>query len=138
MLTIIKGEVSTLAGIPEKYGLIDGDKQNALFYFPSGICFSDHHQALFVSDSGNCRIRKVQLNGIFFYIIIIIILVYLFISIGTVSSINNCLLYIPRFLTTLTNGNILVSNSGDEDYKYNDIHQITFKGTFIFYFQYSF
>lgn len=66
MLTIIKGEVSTLAGIPEKYGLIDGDKQNALFYFPSGICFSDHHQALFVSDSGNCRIRKVQLNGIFF------------------------------------------------------------------------
>lgn len=56
------GEVSTIAGKPSTPGLKDGPVSNALFNQPVGLAL-DKNGVLYVSDSGNQRIRKID-NGI--------------------------------------------------------------------------
>lgn len=64
-----KGQVSTVAGTPGKAGYVDGHNQSALFSYPYDLRFSKHHQALFVCDNSNNKLRKVSLNnGIIHYL----------------------------------------------------------------------
>lgn len=53
-----KGEVSTFVGKPTSAGLKDGSLSDALFNQPVGLAL-DKNGALYVSDSGNQRIRKI-------------------------------------------------------------------------------
>lgn len=53
------GEVSTLAGTPQKEGFRDGPMQEALFCEPNDIELGDDG-ALYVVDKGNQRIRKIE------------------------------------------------------------------------------
>jgi len=55
-----KGEVSTLAGSGEK-GFADGEGNAARFFEPSGIAI-DAEGNLYVTDSMNCRIRKIAIQ----------------------------------------------------------------------------
>ncbi len=52
------GAVTTYAGVAETSGYRDGSTSTALFNFPTKITF--HDGALYVSDSGNNRIRKIE------------------------------------------------------------------------------
>lgn len=55
------GNSTTLAGVPGKSGFLDGGSDIALFNEPSGIAI-DKNGAVYVSDTGNHRIRKIE-NG---------------------------------------------------------------------------
>ncbi|PYG85809.1 S-layer family protein [Ruminiclostridium sufflavum DSM 19573] len=54
-----KSEVTTFAGMQSKSGLKDGPAENALFNKPVGLAL-DKNGVLYVSDSGNQRIRKIE------------------------------------------------------------------------------
>ncbi|PIQ27407.1 hypothetical protein COW36_22665 [bacterium (Candidatus Blackallbacteria) CG17_big_fil_post_rev_8_21_14_2_50_48_46] len=58
----VKGNVSTLAGVPKKSGFQDGEAQTALFSSPSGLCL-DAQGNLLIADSNNHRIRKLSADG---------------------------------------------------------------------------
>lgn len=53
--------VETVLGIPGQSGWQDGTKEEALFYHPRGIAINSQG-AVYVADSGNCRIRKLTIN----------------------------------------------------------------------------
>ncbi len=53
---------TTLAGSPGTYGSADGTNKDARFNYPNGIAL-DSSDNLYVSDSGNCTIRKITLLG---------------------------------------------------------------------------
>lgn len=57
-----KGEVTTFAGKQGKSGLKDGAVSDSLFNQPVGLAL-DKNGVIYVSDSGNQRIRKIE-NGI--------------------------------------------------------------------------
>jgi len=56
------GIVSTFAGTPTKQGYKDGPAKNALFSSPYGLAF-DTKGNLYVADSGNNSIRKIDTSG---------------------------------------------------------------------------
>ena len=56
------GNVTTIAGTPEKSGFADGSATTALFLEPAGIAVSDDGKIIYVADTGNHRIRKIE-NG---------------------------------------------------------------------------
>ena len=56
------GRVSTIAGVPGVEGYLDGETQAALFRAPSGIAVSSDGNVIFVADTGNHLIRKIE-NG---------------------------------------------------------------------------
>lgn len=53
------GFTSTLAGIPEKAGYMNGVPEKSLFNEPYGVCVSPTTGVIYVSDSKNFRIRKL-------------------------------------------------------------------------------
>lgn len=57
-----QGTVSTFAG-SHSAGFRDGKGKSAKFNNPRGIFFNDKNQCLLVCDYGNCRIRRVTLQG---------------------------------------------------------------------------
>ena len=56
------GNVTTIAGTPGKPGFADGAASGALFLEPAGIAVSGDGKTIYVSDTGNHRIRKIE-NG---------------------------------------------------------------------------
>ncbi|MCL2033167.1 MAG: hypothetical protein FWG94_00385 [Oscillospiraceae bacterium] len=56
------GNAVTIAGNPQKTGYIDGDASKALFINPGGIAVSNDGKTIYVADTGNHRIRKIE-NG---------------------------------------------------------------------------
>jgi len=50
--------VSTVAGGVQ--GMADGRWENAMFYHPRGVCFSERDECLYVADEHNNRIRKIN------------------------------------------------------------------------------
>jgi sugar lactone lactonase YvrE len=56
------GVVSTLAGSPNVTGTADGIGSTARFSTPRGLAI-DHNGNLFVADSGNCAIRKINVSS---------------------------------------------------------------------------
>ena len=57
------GGVTTFAGSVQ--GLADGTGKKAKFNCPWGMCFDESTQSLLVCDSGNSKLRRIQLNGIY-------------------------------------------------------------------------
>ncbi len=57
----ISGHVSTVAGCSQNF-FADGEAKNARFNFPAGICFSESENSLYIADSENHRIRKLDLT----------------------------------------------------------------------------
>ena len=55
----VYGEVLTVAGIPGRYGYVDGNAGESLFNSPMGIAVSDGG-VIFVSDTGNHLVRKIE------------------------------------------------------------------------------
>lgn len=53
--------VTTLCGIPTKRGWKDGIGSDAQFNSPSGLALNEKEKLLYVSDSRNCVIRKINL-----------------------------------------------------------------------------
>ena len=70
MLTVTKGEVSTLAG--SQQGFADGNGKAVMFSNPWGICFDETSQSLLVCDRSNNKLRRVQLNGTSLYCLLFI------------------------------------------------------------------
>ena len=58
------GTVSTLAGLAGQSGAVDGLAKDARFFLPLGIAV-DGDGNIFVTDSGNCIIRKISVVPIF-------------------------------------------------------------------------
>ena len=58
-VVISTGEVTTVAGSPGKAGFVNSEFGYPLFNLPRGICSVD--DVLYVSDSGNHLIRRVNL-----------------------------------------------------------------------------
>jgi len=58
-----QGGVTTFAGSVQ--GLADGTGKKAKFNCPWGMCFDESTQSLLVCDSGNSKLRRIQLNGIY-------------------------------------------------------------------------
>jgi len=56
------GQVTTIAGIPEKTGYRDGPATTALFHYPVGIAVDDKGN-LYIADKENHVIRKLDVNG---------------------------------------------------------------------------
>ena len=56
------GVVTTIAGNTGKAGFADGDAATALFRDPAGIAVSADGRTIYVADTGNHKIRKIQ-NG---------------------------------------------------------------------------
>ncbi|MCL2084327.1 MAG: S-layer homology domain-containing protein [Oscillospiraceae bacterium] len=57
------GNVITIAGRPGVSGYADGAASEALFREPAGIAVTEDGSAVYVSDTGNHRIRKIE-NGL--------------------------------------------------------------------------
>ena len=57
-----QGNVTTIAGNTGKAGFLDGEAAAALFRDPAGIAVSADGRIIYVADTGNHRIRKIQ-NG---------------------------------------------------------------------------
>lgn len=60
-ITMSTGYVSTIAGIPQKSGWIDGTSENAMFKKPIGLCI-DADDVMYVGDSENRAIRRVAVE----------------------------------------------------------------------------
>lgn len=58
----LRGEVVQVFGTGEA-GLVDGPVKNAAFHDPHGMAISADQQILFVADTGNHAIRKIDLSG---------------------------------------------------------------------------
>jgi sugar lactone lactonase YvrE len=58
------GAVTTLAGVPNTTGFVDGTGSQALFNGPRGITYDAIDNALYVADTGNSVIRRVSLTGV--------------------------------------------------------------------------
>jgi len=58
------GMVSTLAGSNLNCAFADGQGNSAFFFYPSGIAYDDAANALYVTDTMNCAIRKVTFSGV--------------------------------------------------------------------------
>lgn len=58
------GNVSTLAGLPGRVGSADGVGSGARFRYPSGVA-ADADGNVFVADTANQTIRKINLAGVF-------------------------------------------------------------------------
>lgn len=59
-----EGNVTTLAGVVNSIGFVDGPgSKGARFYFPTGVA-ADESGNVFVADSGNRTIRKITAEGI--------------------------------------------------------------------------
>lgn len=56
-----KGIVSTVSGIPNVSGYVDGDPETAQFFHPMGIAI-DKDGVLYVADTGNRVIRKLSIE----------------------------------------------------------------------------
>ena len=57
-----RGNVSTIAGVAGREGFLDGATGSALFRAPSGIAVSPDGGVIYVADTGNHLIRKIE-NG---------------------------------------------------------------------------
>ena len=55
--------MTTISGKNGKYGFKDGRKDNSLFNYPTGICFNEKQECLFICDCQNHRIRKYDLKS---------------------------------------------------------------------------
>lgn len=58
------GAVTTLAGVPNTTGFIDGTGSQALFNKPKGITYDAIDNVLYVTDTDNSVIRRVSLTGV--------------------------------------------------------------------------
>lgn len=54
------GKVTTVAGSPGKEGFVNGNAGTAKFRAPSGIAVSDDGSIIYVADTGNHAIRKIE------------------------------------------------------------------------------
>jgi sugar lactone lactonase YvrE len=59
-----EGVVSTIAGTPSSWGLVDGPVETAQFFHPRGLAIDNSTGILYVADTGNDRIRKITPEGI--------------------------------------------------------------------------
>ncbi len=57
-IVIATGDVTTLAGVAWTTGFVDGSGTSAFFYSPSGM--TTDGTSLFITDSGNHSIRRIQ------------------------------------------------------------------------------
>ena len=57
------GNVTTVAGVPETGGYSDGEAGEALFNEPSGIAVNSDGSVIFVADTGNHVIRKIDVDA---------------------------------------------------------------------------
>lgn len=62
-IVLATGEVSTLAGNPEHFGLTDGEGFSSRFNEPEGITIDPTDTFLYVVDSLNHAIRKIQISN---------------------------------------------------------------------------
>ncbi len=60
---LTSGQVITLAGTGTVPGYLNGPGPVAKFNLPSEICYRASDNCLYVTDDGNNRIRKIQMNG---------------------------------------------------------------------------
>ena len=120
------GEVSTLAG--SECGIADGKGRAAMFYSPRGIWYDSSDESLVVCDTGNSRLRRVRLNGMwsnplfsswFFF--------FCFVSwwwnAGEVTTL--CVIGSPVEVVLTANNTLMVSTASHQIYK------VTQKGTHI-------
>jgi len=61
MVNTETGKVSTVAGTPGTSGDVDGSVNDALFNKPIAVAVPDHGRFIYVADSGNNNVRKVDL-----------------------------------------------------------------------------
>ena len=57
------GNVTTVAGVPETGGYLDGEAGEALFNEPAGIAVNNDGSVIFVADTGNHLIRKIDIDA---------------------------------------------------------------------------
>ena len=62
-IALSSGDVTTLAGSPGQPGFADGSLADARFNQPQGIAFDAATQTLYVADSKNRRIRRIDLRA---------------------------------------------------------------------------
>lgn len=100
------GVVNTIAGVPTVSGTNDGTGTNALFYYPTTMAF-DSATNLFICDSGNSTIRKLDPSG----------------AVTTVAGVPgafgtndgpslSALFYQPGGIALDSHGNVLVADTG--------------------------
>ena len=59
----VTGNVTTLAGLAGQFGSADGTGAEARFHLPQGLSYSSYDNMLYVADTGNSRIRKINAAG---------------------------------------------------------------------------
>lgn len=58
------GDVTTLAGSNLNCAFANGQGSSAYFFYPSGIAYDDADNAIYVTDTMNCAIRKITMAGV--------------------------------------------------------------------------
>ncbi len=58
----LAGQVSTVAGTPDRFGYADGPSYAASFNFPMGVCV-DPSDTIYVADTYNDALRKITTDG---------------------------------------------------------------------------
>ncbi|MEQ1566779.1 MAG: hypothetical protein ABMA64_14145 [Myxococcota bacterium] len=62
VIDLVAGTISLLSGTPGTSGFADGPAASALWYYPSDFAIDEANQALYVADTNNHRVRKIDLN----------------------------------------------------------------------------
>jgi len=105
------GVVTTIAGLAGSLGLADGTNSSARFYYPFNLA-ADTHGNVFVSDSQNCTIRKLTPSGTNWVVSTIAGRPGFY---GNTDGIGtNALFYLPTGVAVDTNGNVYVSDYGND------------------------
>jgi len=105
------GAVTTIAGLAGSLGSADGANSNARFFYPFNLA-ADIHDNLYVTDSQNCTIRKLSPVGTNWVVSTIAGQPGFFGSADGFGT--NALFYLPTGIAVDTNGNVYVSDYGND------------------------